>query len=114
MEVYMEYIHKIRKVLEKKHEKIILDMYLKNYYNSNSYYAIIYNEKIEKFKVLFVPIDLIDILTPIEEYFCYQFIFVHTVNYILNTIRDNEISINKNLIRSIPNNYINYITILKK
>ena len=109
----MNITDKIKKVLEKRHEKIIIDMYLKNYYFSNSYFALIYNEKIEKFKVLYVPIDAIEPLQPIEEYFCYQFIFIQTVNYILNTIKENENSICSDRLRNntIDNKNINYIEI---
>lgn len=86
----MEILYKIKKALKKKNESIILDLYLKNYDKSNFYFALVFNKKIEKFKVLYVPIDAIDSEYNIEEYFCYQFIFLHTVNYILETINNGK------------------------
>ena len=82
----MEYVDKILKALKKRKESVILDLYIKDYDKSNFYFAIVYNEKIKKFKVLFVPIDGVDNVKNIEEYFCYQFIFVETVNYIMECI----------------------------
>lgn len=75
---------KISKYLKKKWEKVIVDITIQDYNQSNFYIALIYNVKIEKFKVLFLPMDLVD--SNIEEYVCYQFINVNLVNYILETI----------------------------
>lgn len=86
----MEILNKIRLVLKKKKESVVFDLYLKDYDHSNFYFALVFNKKIEKFKVLYVPIDAIDKSEVIEEYFCYQFIFISTVNYLLETINDNE------------------------
>lgn len=86
----MEMLYKIKKTLKKKNESIILDLYLKNYDKSNFYFALVFNKKIEKFKVLYVPLDAIDERDDVEEYFCYQFIFLHTVNYILESINNNQ------------------------
>lgn len=97
----MEIIYNIKKALKKKSEEIILDLYLKDYDKSNFYFALVFNKKIEKFKVLYVPIDGISKNDKIEEYFCYQFIFLHTVNYMLETIALNESKFgNKNLDRA--------------
>lgn len=86
----MDVVSKIKKILKKKKESIVVDMYLKDYEKSNFYFALVFNRKIEKFKVLYVPIDAIGEGEDIEEYFCYQFIFLHTVNYILTSIHENE------------------------
>lgn len=82
--------NKIIKALHKKKEKVVLDLYLKDYDCSNYYFAIVYNSKIEKFKVLMVPLDAIDDSKYLEEYFCYQFIFVKTVEHIMKEIHENE------------------------
>ena len=79
----------IKKSLKKKKEKIILDLIIKDYDKSNFYIALLFDKKIEKFKVLFVPIDAVDVKN-IDEYFCYQFINVGTVNYFLETISKEE------------------------
>lgn len=86
----MEMLYKIKKTLKKKNESIILDLYLKNYDKSNFYFALLFNKKIEKFKVLYVPLDVIEEKDNVEEYFCYQFVFLHTVNYILESINNNK------------------------
>lgn len=86
----MEMLYKIKKTLKRKNESIILDLYLKNYDKSNFYFALVFNKKIEKFKVLYVPLDAIAERDDVEEYFCYQFIFLHTVNYILESINNNQ------------------------
>ena len=79
----------IRKSLKKKKESIIFEMYLKNYDGGNFYFSIVYNEKIEKYKVLFIPIDAYNKGENIEEYFCYQFIFFRTVEHIKELIYRN-------------------------
>ncbi len=106
----MEINEKIKKVLKRKGEDIIIDLYLKDYDRSNFYFALVFNPKIEKFKVLYVPIDAIDNYNEIEEYFCYQFIFLHTVNYILKTI-DNFDTSNLNLDKCNKNLKSYYISI---
>ena len=83
-------VDNIRKILKKKKEDIILDLYLKDYDSSNYYFALVFNNKIQKYKVLFVPIDFIKNTLSIENYFCYQFIFLHTVNFIIEAIKNNE------------------------
>lgn len=82
--------NKIINILQKRKEKVVLDLYLRDYDCSNYYFAIVYNSKIEKFKVLMVPLDAIDDSKYLEEYFCYQFIFVKTVENIMKEIHDNE------------------------
>ncbi len=88
--IIVEVLYKIRKALKKKSESIILDLYLKNYDRSNFYFALVFNKKIKKFKVLYVPLDVLEEKDNVEEYFCYQFIFLHTVNYILEVINNNK------------------------
>lgn len=83
-------VQKIKKVLHKKNEEIIVDLYIKDYDKSNFYFALVFNKKVEKFKVLYVPIDAINEGEDVEEYFCYQFVFLHTVNYLLETIDSNK------------------------
>lgn len=80
----------IRKILKRKKEDIILDLYLKNYDSGNYYLALVFNNKIQKYRVLYVPIDFIKNKFSVENYFCYQFIFLHTVNFIIETISSNE------------------------
>ncbi len=77
----------VEKYLNKKKEKVIIDLIIKDYDKSNFYIALVFNKKIEKFKVLFVPIDVLEI-NRVEEYCCYQFINLVTVNYFLETFNN--------------------------
>lgn len=83
-------IEYIRKILKRKKEDIILDLYLQNYDSGNYYLALVFNNKIQKYRVLYVPIDFVKNKFSIENYFCYQFIFLHTVNFIIEAINNNE------------------------
>ncbi len=74
----------ISKYLKKKKEDVVVDLIIQDYNQSNFYIALVYNAKIEKFKVLFLPIDVVD--SSMDEYVCYQFINISLVNYILETI----------------------------
>jgi hypothetical protein len=86
----MNIIDRINAVLKKRKESVVFDLYLKDYDKSNFYFALVFNKKIEKFKILYVPIDAVSEGEDIGEYFCYQFIFLDTVNYLLETIHMNE------------------------
>jgi hypothetical protein len=86
----MDIIAKIELALKKKKEEVVLDLYLKDYERSNFYFALVYNKKIQKFKILFVPLDAIDDMSKISEYFCYQFILLNQVEYILSTLNTNK------------------------
>lgn len=76
----------INKIIKKKKEKVLLELIIENYNDSNFYISLIYNYNIEKFKVLYVPLDVIE-NSMIEEYFCYQFIAVKSVAYIIEQIK---------------------------
>ena len=43
----------IRKILKRKKEDIILDLYLKNYDSGNYYLALVFNNKIQKVRCFF-------------------------------------------------------------
>lgn len=77
----------IEKYLKKKKEKPLLELIIKNYNNSNFYISLLYNSNIEKFKVLYIPLDVVD-NTKIEEYCCYQFMEVKSVEYIIEQIKE--------------------------
>lgn len=86
----MDIIQKIKDCLKKKKESIVFDLYLKDYDKSNFYFALVFNHHIEAFKVLYVPLDMVHGKCSIEEYFCYQFIFLDAVNHLLQVIHDAE------------------------
>ena len=90
----MDIIAKINLALKKRKEEVVLDLYIKDYEHSNYYFALIFNKKIDTFKILFVPIDLIDDIKKVSEYFCYQFIYLNQVEHILKLLNDNFDSIN--------------------
>ena len=45
----------VSKYLKKKKESVVVDLYIRDYNKTNFYIALVYNAKIEKFKVLFIP-----------------------------------------------------------
>lgn len=96
----------IQKYLKKKKERVLLYLYIRDYNKSNFYIALVFNKRIEKFKVLFVPLDVCE-NKYIDDYVCYQFIDISSVNYILNTINDNDKLIRNDIFRNKINKYIN-------
>ncbi len=78
----------VSKYLKKSKENVIVDLIINDYNKSNFYIALVFNAKIEKFKVLFIPLDVVD--NNIEYYACYQFINITLVNYILETIHNSK------------------------
>ena len=95
----------VSKYLKRKKERVIIDLVISDYNKSNFYVGLVFNSKIEKFKVLFIPMDVVD--DNIEEYVCYQFINLNLVNYILETI-DNSKDIYKDAkVRDKVNKMIN-------
>lgn len=84
----------IKKYLKKKKEEVIIDLIIKDYDKSNFYIALVFNRRIEKFRVLFIPVDILDD-DNIDDYCCYQFIMLSSVNYILEILNDEEKNINK-------------------
>ena len=50
----------IEKYLKKKKEHKIINLIIRNYEQSNFYMALVYNEKINKYKVIYIPMDVID------------------------------------------------------
>lgn len=101
----------IKKIIKRKKQTIIFDIYLKDFSSSNYYIALVYNNKIKKYRVLYVPIDLVDSKLNLEEYFCYQFIYLHNVNTIIDTLMRFEERYEKDdfRLKSNPNMESNYI-----
>ena len=79
----------VSKYLKKKKESVVVDLCIKDYNKTNFYIALVYNAKIDKFKVLFIPLDVVGD-NAIDDFVCYQFINVVLVNHILETIRDSK------------------------
>ena len=76
----------IKKIIKKKKEYPIVEIHIANYNNTNFYLALVYSSSIEKFKVLYIPMDIID-TNKVEEYFCYQFININSVTYIADQVK---------------------------
>lgn len=83
-------IDKIKKILHKRKEDIIFDLFIEKYDFSNFYIAFLFNNVIGKFKILYVPLDIIELDSQIEEYFCYQFVLSHEVDSFLTLFRQLE------------------------
>ena len=76
----------IRKLLKKKKESPIIELQIKDYNKSNFYISLLYNRTIDKFKVLYIPLDVVED-NKIEEYCCYQFMEVKSIIYITEQIK---------------------------
>lgn len=75
----------VEKYLKKNRESNVVELIVKDYDDCNFYLSLVFNSRIEKFKVLFIPLDNMD-TKRVEDYTCYQFIQLPLVNYILETI----------------------------
>ena len=47
----------IKNYLRKKRESVIIDLIIRDYNKSNFYIALVFNSRIEKFKVLYIPLE---------------------------------------------------------
>lgn len=81
-------LEKIIKTIQQNNEDIVFELIIKNYEKSNFFIALVFNKTIARFKILFVPIDVIKKNDSVSEYFCYQFIFMNLVNHMLKIIND--------------------------
>lgn len=77
----------ITKYLKKTKEQKIIELIITNYNNSNFYIALLYNTKISKLKVLYLPLDIIDSIK-IKDYCCYQFMEIRPMSFALKQIKD--------------------------
>lgn len=82
-----ERINLIEKYLKKKKEKKIMNLIIRDYDQSNFYIALVYNQKIEKYKVVFIPLDVVQD-EYLDDYVCYQFMKVQLANFIIDNIRE--------------------------
>lgn len=79
----------IKRYLKKKKEVVIVDLMITNYSKSNFYLAIVYNFKIDMYKVLYIPLDIVED-GKIEDFACYQFIDYMSIKYILENFKNKE------------------------
>ena len=75
---------RIQKYLKRKKEKVIVDFYIRKYNRKNFYIALVYSKKVDLYKILYIPVDLVE--GKIDEYACYQFIDIINVEYILGLL----------------------------
>ncbi len=74
----------VRKYLKNKKEIELVNLYIKDYEGSDIYIGVVYNNKINRYKVLYIPLDLVD--NDIEEYVCYQFIRSNLVEFMIENL----------------------------
>ncbi len=105
-----EKLNLIKKYLKKKKEENIVELIIRDYNETNFYISLLFNSEIKKFKVLYIPLDVMDTKN-IENYTCYQFIQIPLVNYILETIDSSkekyeDLSVRDKLNKNISSYYI--------
>ena len=99
---------KIKKYLFKKREEVLVDLNISDYSNNNFYVALVYNHKIDMYKVLYIPFDIVED-GKIDDYVCYQFIDMLSVNHIIRCFEDAKNIFNeKSFRRSINKNIKSY------
>lgn len=108
----------VKKYFKKQKEINILELIIKNYNNSNFLIALVYNRNINKFKVAYLPLDIID-SNKIGNYICYQFINTKMVEYMLENIKKEKARYKtekqrNNLNTNINNFYIEFNILLNK
>lgn len=81
-------IKQIYSVIKNNNEDIIFHFIIKDYVGLSFFIALVFNKTIEKFKVLYVPLNIVKRLEIIDEYFCYQFISASRVNTLLGVFND--------------------------
>lgn len=79
----------VKKYLKKKKEIVLVDLSVSNYNKCNFYLGIVYNTKIDMYKVLYIPLDIIED-GKIEDFVCYQFIDMLSVKYIFDALKEGE------------------------
>ncbi len=97
----------VEKYLKKNREEVVCDLRITKYGTNNFYLGILYNKKIDMYKVLYIPLDLID-GGKVKDFCCYQFIDLMSVNYILSSLKEKadeyqDVSFRENVNESIDN-----------
>lgn len=103
-------IELIYEYLDSKDEKLAFELIIKDYNASSFYIAIVFCSRIEKFKVLYIPLDVVENAN-IDYYVCYQFINIQYVNYLLQNINNakdeyNSVEKRNKLSKNLTNFYI--------
>lgn len=75
----------ITKYLKKQKERVIFEVKIKNYSKANFYIALLYSERVDRYKVLYIPLDIVS-SNNIYDYACYQFIDLVLVDYIKRSL----------------------------
>lgn len=79
----------VEKYLKKKKEIVVIDLWVRNYNKKNFYIALVLNTKIDQYKMLYIPLDIVE-SNRVDEYVCYQFVDIMTVNYLLTVLCDSK------------------------
>lgn len=96
----------VEKYLKRNKEVVLVDLRVSNYSKSNFYLGIVYNKRINMYKVLYIPLDLVD-GGRIDDFACYQFIDVMSVDYILSSLKGEEEKFSDGSFRNRENELIN-------
>ena len=100
----------IDKYLKRVKERKIIELLITNYNNSNFYVSLVYNQVIDKLKVLYIPLDVLE-KNKVKEYCCYQFMEINPMTFALKQIKDNLVNYTKNISRDYRNINMNIMNI---
>ena len=98
-------IELIHKYLDGSNLEVIVELSLRKYQGSDYYLSIIYDNNISKYKVLYLPLKIID-YDNISAYTCFQFIDEYYINYILKNINEFKQEFKYVKARNYKNKYI--------
>ena len=96
----------VEKYLKRNKEKVVIDLKITNYNKKNFYLGLVYNEKVSRYKVIYIPFDLMDEGESINDYVCYQFIDMVNVGYILEIFDDLKLSFDFDKVVDKSNHFI--------
>jgi len=80
-------IKAIHSYLESSNLEVIVELTLDKYQGRDYYLSIVYDNEISKYKVLYLPINIVD-YKKLDKYLCFQFIDQYYINYLIKNIND--------------------------
>ncbi len=98
-------IKAIHSYLESSNLEVIVELTLDKYQGRDYYLSIVYDNEISKYKVLYLPINIVD-YKKLDKYLCFQFIDQYYINYLIKNINDFKDEFKYVKARNYKNKYI--------